>query len=455
MLGAVVAQASGNNALAGAAGEAGGELAARALMEALYPGKTPSELNEEQKQYISTLATIAGGLAAGVVGNTGADAVQGAQSAQVAAENNILSNKYGVQKLSPKDRALYEKLKPYIGDIDGLQAEFEKCNGNGECETGIRNKYRQAEAEAGQKLVELYQSGVISRADYEEFVTSYASTMMRGAGEGESNTQRSGLKGNIYDLSAWDWTPAGVAGNPYVSSIRSANQIADWKAQGLGDEKIQELILKDSVLGGLLTPVDLSKIMSVLDNGTSRDEVMRLAAGMIFSKVISQNSGKAGTAINASTGKNAGSQSALNAEKVAAQAEQELLSEINKFTSKTQATRSATMVGAYDPTTGKTAVGNSNAKISAQDLDPRTVEYIEKQLGVKIGEFTSFCPNKAGACAEVSAADQLVRQGSNPSEIKFTDAVRPRDAWNKEKIPSTAIIPPCKNCTVTWPKGKE
>ncbi|MBP2851824.1 VENN motif pre-toxin domain-containing protein [Dickeya oryzae] len=59
-------------------------------MEALYPGKKPSELNEEQKQYISTLATIAGGLAAGVVGNTGADAVQGAQSAQVAVENNSL-----------------------------------------------------------------------------------------------------------------------------------------------------------------------------------------------------------------------------------------------------------------------------------------------------------------------------------------------------------------------------
>ncbi|WP_459594819.1 VENN motif pre-toxin domain-containing protein, partial [Dickeya ananatis] len=49
-----------------------GELAARALMEALYPGKKPSELNEEQKQYISTLATIAGGLAGGAWwGNTG------------------------------------------------------------------------------------------------------------------------------------------------------------------------------------------------------------------------------------------------------------------------------------------------------------------------------------------------------------------------------------------------
>ncbi|MGM3160129.1 VENN motif pre-toxin domain-containing protein, partial [Dickeya undicola] len=91
LLGAVVAQSGGNNALAGAAGEAGGELAARALMEGLYPGKKPSELNEDQKQLLSTLSTIAGGLAAGVVGNSGTDAVQGAQSAQVAVENNYLS----------------------------------------------------------------------------------------------------------------------------------------------------------------------------------------------------------------------------------------------------------------------------------------------------------------------------------------------------------------------------
>ncbi|UGA49255.1 VENN motif pre-toxin domain-containing protein [Dickeya fangzhongdai] len=89
LLGAVVAESGGNSALAGAAGEAGGELAARALLEALYPGKKPDELNEDQKQLLSTLSTIAGGLAAGVAGNSGTDAVQGAQSAQVATENNF------------------------------------------------------------------------------------------------------------------------------------------------------------------------------------------------------------------------------------------------------------------------------------------------------------------------------------------------------------------------------
>lgn len=66
-----------------------------------------------------------------------------------------------------------------------------------------------------------------------------------------------------------------------------------------------------------------------------------------------------------------------------------------------------------------------------------------------------FCKNKVGACAEVSAADQLIRQGSNPSKIKFTEALRPRDVWRKDDIPADAIISTCDNCSVTWPKGKE
>jgi filamentous hemagglutinin len=140
-------------------------------------------------------------------------------------------------------------------------------------------------------------------------------------------------------------------------------------------------------------------------------------------------------------------------EKAATQARQDLLDEINKLSSKTQATKQATMVGAYDPVTGKTAIGSSNGAIAADMLHPNTVKYIEDKLGVKIGEFTDFCKNKAGACAEVSAADSLVRQGVDPSGIKFTDAVRPRDVWGKNRIPDTAIIPTCTNCSVTWPRG--
>ncbi|WJY13392.1 VENN motif pre-toxin domain-containing protein [Pectobacteriaceae bacterium CE90] len=91
LLGAALAEASGNSAAAGAAGAVSGELAARALSKALYGGKSASELTETEKQELSTLATVAGGLAAGLVGNTGTDTVAGAQAGQNAVENNYLS----------------------------------------------------------------------------------------------------------------------------------------------------------------------------------------------------------------------------------------------------------------------------------------------------------------------------------------------------------------------------
>ncbi|WP_245218999.1 hypothetical protein [Photorhabdus khanii] len=138
---------------------------------------------------------------------------------------------------------------------------------------------------------------------------------------------------------------------------------------------------------------------------------------------------------------------------LATKAQQDLINEIHNFPSKTKATDISTMIGAYDPLTGKTAVGSSNKKITRDTLHPTTVEYVEKQLGVKIGEFTNFCKNKAGACAEVSAADQLVRQGVEPSRIKFTQALRPRDVWRKKDIPSKAKVPTCENCGVVWKDG--
>ena len=64
ILGGAVAAMQGNNVAAGAAGAATGELAARAIAGMLYPGVKQSDLSEEQKQTISTLATVSAGLAA-------------------------------------------------------------------------------------------------------------------------------------------------------------------------------------------------------------------------------------------------------------------------------------------------------------------------------------------------------------------------------------------------------
>ncbi|EFC4528127.1 DUF4258 domain-containing protein, partial [Escherichia coli] len=92
ILGGAVAAMQGNNVAAGAAGAATGELAARAIAGMLYPGVKQSDLSEEQKQTISTLATVSAGLAGGLTGNSTASAAVGAQSGKNAVENNALSD---------------------------------------------------------------------------------------------------------------------------------------------------------------------------------------------------------------------------------------------------------------------------------------------------------------------------------------------------------------------------
>ncbi len=86
---AALAVAQGNNALAGAAGAATGEVVGMIATQ-MY-GKPVSELSEAEKQTVSTLATVAAGLAGGLVGDSGASAVAGAQSGKTTVENNYLS----------------------------------------------------------------------------------------------------------------------------------------------------------------------------------------------------------------------------------------------------------------------------------------------------------------------------------------------------------------------------
>ncbi len=78
---------------------------------------------------------------------------------------------------------------------------------------------------------------------------------------------------------------------------------------------------------------------------------------------------------------------------------------------------------------------------------------MRSKLGVKIGELTGFCKNSVGICAEVNAADQLVRQGSDPSRIKFTQALIPRVVKKSGIVNTAGIKPTCNNCKITWPTG--
>lgn len=92
LMGAVVAQLSGKDAVAGAVGAAGGELTARLLiMKELYGGRDTSDLTEAEKQSVSALASLAAGLASGIASGSVEGAATGAQAGRNAVENNFLS----------------------------------------------------------------------------------------------------------------------------------------------------------------------------------------------------------------------------------------------------------------------------------------------------------------------------------------------------------------------------
>jgi len=102
VLGAVIARAGGNTALAGAAGAVVAEETARLIREELYDGLSNEQLTQEQKQTISALATLAAGIAGSVTGKDALSAVASAQVGKNAVENNFLS---------PADQTLLDQLR--------------------------------------------------------------------------------------------------------------------------------------------------------------------------------------------------------------------------------------------------------------------------------------------------------------------------------------------------------
>ncbi|KEY57332.1 hemagglutinin repeat-containing protein [Serratia sp. DD3] len=148
VLGAITAYASGNNALAGAAGAATGELMAKLVMEQLYPGKKVSELTESEKQTISALGTLAAGLAGGLAGDSTSSAVAGAQTGKNALENNFLS--------STEARA--------------LDKELSDCKASGGDCTPVIEKYIEISNKNSKEMREACTGGGVSCVTWEELI---------------------------------------------------------------------------------------------------------------------------------------------------------------------------------------------------------------------------------------------------------------------------------------------
>lgn len=114
------AKATGNNALAGGLAALTAESAAPLVMQQLYGTDNPANLTEKQKQNVANLSQIAAGLAGGLVGDSTASGIAGAEIGKRAVENNYLS-----QLSQNRKEWLQKQLER--GDITSVQREkYEK-----------------------------------------------------------------------------------------------------------------------------------------------------------------------------------------------------------------------------------------------------------------------------------------------------------------------------------------
>ncbi|PIT09871.1 hypothetical protein BGI30_06465 [Snodgrassella alvi] len=425
LVGAISASVNGGNAAAGAVGASAAELAAQYLIKQLpkdqYPEAIdprtgeidPNRLPENVKASIRDLSSAVATVSGGLTGGSLIDAQIAGVVGQNAVENNYLSDAQAVQE----------------------QKELKQCTNIG-CTAKVKTQWvainaaQQASFTAGivvglpagaiEPIKELVHMATNPGETYEALRGLFTSGNILG---NVSDAVKESYISRLNKLEE-EYQRAGASGS-YNAGVETGKLLIDMAALATGAGGAAKAGIK-------VTEKAIAKVANA-----AKKEVIGAGKGANIAK------GGAGKGIDVA-----------QTEKLAVQAQQELINEINKFKSNTQAEKVAAMIGAYDPVTGKTAVGYSNKLITAESLHPTTVSYIETQLGVKIGEFTSFCKNKAGACAEVSAADNLIRQGAKPENIHFTQAIRPKAFRQQNSIISEkVIVKTCDNCKVTWPRG--
>ncbi len=118
LLGAVEAAATGNNVLAGAAAGAGSEVAADFIVQTLYDGKSTQDLTEAEKQNVTFLSQLAGGLASGIIGDSTQSAALGADVGKRAVENNYLTASQIKSWLNSYDKANEDQEAELILNLD-------------------------------------------------------------------------------------------------------------------------------------------------------------------------------------------------------------------------------------------------------------------------------------------------------------------------------------------------
>ncbi|EIZ1256950.1 hemagglutinin repeat-containing protein, partial [Escherichia coli] len=243
---AALSLAQGNNALAGAAGAATGEVVGMIATQ-MY-GKPVSELSETEKQTVSTLATVAAGLAGGLVGDSGASAVAGAQSGKTTVENNFLgatsSDKLdkAIEKIRNGDKTLATaneliKLENADKRSDALVSKFNKDPSQlnsaerAELAAYLRVYASEMEKEYGTAVAQELVTGLLSGQDYikrnpDTEAMAKAQSIMNTWGYHKSNASI-GDAPLLFGGSVLGLTVKGMATNAAIGiSVNSVAQLA-------------------------------------------------------------------------------------------------------------------------------------------------------------------------------------------------------------------------------------
>lgn len=196
VLGAVVAQAQGNSAAAGAAGAAGGELIAKVIADQLYGVKNNDThgLSEEQKQTISALSTLAAGIAGAALSGDAAGALAAAQAGKNAVENNFLSRL----------------------DVEELAEKAKTCQAQGTCDQLAADAKQRSEANR-QKLLSCKEDCAQLRKDVDDG-SQAVDALVQQLPDGQASDilgRYTGLGGDNTE----DWTLAGQLHLGYVGNL--------------------------------------------------------------------------------------------------------------------------------------------------------------------------------------------------------------------------------------------
>ena len=136
LLGAAVSYATGNDVLIGGTSAAVGEGQALLLSKYLYDTKDPSELTAEQKDTISSIASLTG-VALGATTGDVTDAVNAGETALVAVQDNGLENvllPHEIDEIknnpnySREQLEAFQRMPEMIGDLDIVYKKNNKGN---------------------------------------------------------------------------------------------------------------------------------------------------------------------------------------------------------------------------------------------------------------------------------------------------------------------------------------